>query len=588
MSKQLYDEAIADIRKIREVAENDAKLAIVEAVTPRIRELIENELLAEASNDERCDADDEGEKDCEVLTDVVEGSTDECSTESMPNEATEDPMRVDLDVAREACDMEESVGLLKRASSVLRSTSAFSENVSQLILRVENMYESVQGSQAKDAAVLEQRLECLYKALNELQETTEMVKSRKRLNEEDVTVRLTGLPDDVDLENIGVDLIAGDEEVDAMAADADAEGDVDATTSGEDEDLDLSSLGGDDEAPVEDEEDELETEAMDLSDDTVVEIDEGMLRREIKKLRALREAASCDDFGGGRSEGDPWLDATVDQEDGEGTVTVAEAHDDDEVDVDLSDLDDDDEVDVDLSDIEGPSGFDPDSDFDDVVDFEGRFELDPKQFESVERKLELETRLLARAKVRSASIREQLGECKHPARAKQLRAALTEQSKRVVESTRRVEKIKSLKMALEGNTRKPVSEARSNRASRPAAEGAGEKKLREQLAETNLQNVKLRCANKLLQNEGLSARQKAQVLERLNEAKNAREATLLYNGIVKTLATRPIRESNDRRVIGSGSRPTGSGSPRPEALTESRGTEIGDLDRWAKMAGLTK
>lgn len=585
MSKQLYDEAIADIKKIRELAENDAKLAIVEAVTPRIRELIEKELLAEAADDDRCDVDDE-EKDCEVLNDEVVEGTDECAGE-MSNEATEDPMRVDLDVAREAACVDECVGKLRRASSTLRSTNAFSEEISRLLSRVENMYESVQGTQPKDAAVLEQRLECLYKALNELQETTEMAKSRKQLNEEDVMVKLTGLPDGVDLENIGVDLIAGDEEVDDAAADAGDE--VDATTGGEDEDFDLSSLGGDDDAPVDDGDEDLETESMDLSDDTVVEIDEGMLRREIKKLRALRESASCDDFGGGSSEGDPWLDATVDQEDGEGTVTVAENYDDDDtVDVDLSEFEDDDSVDVDLSDLDDEGGFDPD--FGDTVDFEGKFELDPKQFEVVERKLELETRLLARAKARSVALREQIKECKQPVQVRKLRTALAEQSKRVVESTRRVEKIKELRSALVGKPRgAAVNEARPNRASRPAAERAGDEKLREQLAETNLQNAKLRCANKLLQNEGLSAREKVQVLERLNEAKTVREATLLYNGIVKTLTARSAPPTNDRRVLGSGSRPTGSGSPRPEALTEARGgTEIGDLDRWAKIAGLIK
>ena len=47
MTKQLYEEALADVKKLKEVAEDNAKRALLEAVTPRIRDLIENQLLGE-------------------------------------------------------------------------------------------------------------------------------------------------------------------------------------------------------------------------------------------------------------------------------------------------------------------------------------------------------------------------------------------------------------------------------------------------------------------------------------------------------------------------------------------------------------
>jgi hypothetical protein len=47
MSKQLYEEALADVKKLKEVAEDNAKRALLEAVTPRIRDLIENQLMGE-------------------------------------------------------------------------------------------------------------------------------------------------------------------------------------------------------------------------------------------------------------------------------------------------------------------------------------------------------------------------------------------------------------------------------------------------------------------------------------------------------------------------------------------------------------
>ena len=45
MSSKIFEEAIADAKKLREVAEDNAKKAILEAVTPKIREFIEGQLL---------------------------------------------------------------------------------------------------------------------------------------------------------------------------------------------------------------------------------------------------------------------------------------------------------------------------------------------------------------------------------------------------------------------------------------------------------------------------------------------------------------------------------------------------------------
>lgn len=57
MSKTLYEEAIADAKRLREVAEQNAKNAIIEAVTPRIREFIDKQIVNETV-DEQIDADD--------------------------------------------------------------------------------------------------------------------------------------------------------------------------------------------------------------------------------------------------------------------------------------------------------------------------------------------------------------------------------------------------------------------------------------------------------------------------------------------------------------------------------------------------
>jgi len=110
------------------------------------------------------------------------------------------------------------------------------------------------------------------------------------------------------------------------------------------------------------------------------------------------------------------------------------------------------------------------------------------------------------------------------------------------------------------------------------AEGATN--LRTKLAETNLFNTKLLYSNKLLQNESLTRRQKAEVIERLDEARSDREVKLVYETMVKSFGGtgRQLSEAADRRVIGSSSQAT-----RPASTLMNEGVE---LDRWAKLAGI--
>ena len=48
----LYDEAIADARSLKEMAERNARNKIIESITPRIRKLIERQILAEQEDEE--------------------------------------------------------------------------------------------------------------------------------------------------------------------------------------------------------------------------------------------------------------------------------------------------------------------------------------------------------------------------------------------------------------------------------------------------------------------------------------------------------------------------------------------------------
>jgi len=66
MSNKVFEEAIADAKKLREVAEANAKKAVLEAVTPKIREFIESELLE--SQEEKAEESEDAQEESEDIT----------------------------------------------------------------------------------------------------------------------------------------------------------------------------------------------------------------------------------------------------------------------------------------------------------------------------------------------------------------------------------------------------------------------------------------------------------------------------------------------------------------------------------------
>ena len=104
--------------------------------------------------------------------------------------------------------------------------------------------------------------------------------------------------------------------------------------------------------------------------------------------------------------------------------------------------------------------------------------------------------------------------------------------------------------------------------------------LREQLEDLNLFNAKLLYVNKLLQNKGLTESQKKSVIKALDEARSLGETKTLYKSLTESLASKkPLNES---ARYGSSSRTTTSSSGRN--LNEA----VSEMSRWQRLAGLEK
>ncbi len=143
-----------------------------------------------------------------------------------------------------------------------------------------------------------------------------------------------------------------------------------------------------------------------------------------------------------------------------------------------------------------------------------------------------------------------------------------------MESRRRRRSSRRLQIA-EANARK--AQKRAQLAERKAA--AAKKELRE----SNLFNAKLLYVNKLMQSYDLNSKQQRAIVEALDNAKTLREAKLLYTSLTESLRKR--RTSGSGKInegalrAGSASKSTRSAAPAKNGM---------ELDRWAVLAGINK
>jgi hypothetical protein len=130
-----------------------------------------------------------------------------------------------------------------------------------------------------------------------------------------------------------------------------------------------------------------------------------------------------------------------------------------------------------------------------------------------------------------------------------------------------------------------VKEARLRKALKEAADyKKAAETLKGQLVEMNLFNAKLLYANKLLQNKELTVKQQRAIVEALDNANTLHEVKLLYKSLSESLAKRgqksgTVSENVNRTVLGSSSKSIRSAQPA------SSGVEV---DRWAVLAGISE
>jgi hypothetical protein len=480
MSSGLFEEAIADAKKIREVAEENAKKAVLEAVTPKIREFIESQILEQEVKDTseggHCASLREKEED----EDEDEKNESGCTGKSKPtSEEKEDSVKLDETAINALLDLiGEDIPKNNRSRDVM--DLALSEAVSRL-----------SPSERKKLFDMSQKIDNHVEKLNSRDLNT-LKENNMQSREKYYEVDLETLREALDPENPMGEMLLEEEEDDAIA----------------------DEMGDDGMLPEEQVKQAIEDMMAELGLD-----DEG------------DQLALDDDMG--------------------------------------DDLGGEDDAGLDFSDLAGDDDIEMDSEAEDLNEV---FDIDPdmlrQELSRVRRMSEASERGLAHESGGIAKDFEHHFGGKGSGNSKGGDFGGGKPGKDI---------LAEMKHALRNQRRQNTSLQNKLTKYRSAVNT-----LREQLEELNLFNAKLLYVNKLLQNKTISESQKRSVVKALDEAKDLREAKVLYKSLTESFS----KGSGSSRQNLNESIHRGTSSRTTRSANSVHSKASGEVDRWARLAGL--
>jgi len=526
MSKTLYEEAIADAKKLKEVAESNAKNAIIESVTPKIREFIEQQLLGNITEEDDKAEDEDVALDESAMLELVKMVMGRDINESVKDPKVKRNLVSAINGATASMTGDQKRRLLGLASKAKIAAESIARG-------------GIDSASIKENSMSSRNRNLLFEVdLNELAKEREMHK----MKEEDVVV---------EPKKGAKPAAAGTKVVppkSAVKAPADEGYDEGMYEEGDDETYYMEMTEPDLEGM--DEDMDMETD-MEMEMEMEMETEEDMapmFESRRRNRRNLREGKVLIDLGD---------DVDLDQD----LVLSASVFSDEEPEggeeEETEEPEGDEGGDVDMF---GPGG----------EEEEQEAPVEPKGEKKLDEVYEIDENMLRRELFRLRSVNESKNAASEKAHHFGGGKVVGEVDKVTMN------KFSSLKKEVE-------TKGRENRALKGKLQEyrSAVETLREQLTDLNLFNAKLLYVNKLLQNRDLSTTQRRSIIEALDSAGTLREVKLLYKSLTESLDKNKagnLSESFTRRALGSSSRPTNSSAPKSN--------EAGEVDRWARLAGI--
>ena len=532
MTSSLFQEALADAKQLKEVAEQNAKNAIIDAVTPKIRKFIEDQLLEGSSRRPSGDLDEALEdEDIDLTTDANDS----------------------VDAAGTPEDLAERVGLMRAMTKIVETLTP--EESASLIPVVERMRATVTkpGSAGipravpsdvrsthivKENAAMQSKNKMYEVDLDELM-SDEMAPEDEgmHMNPEDEGMHMN--PED---EGVAEDELADlYEALSALLEADDEEGDAPIEPEGDEEGEDEGDAGG-----------QVDTDEMPEGEDM------GAIKAELDDLKGMLQQILDGMQGGGAGMGAPEMPEMPEAAPGMppgASPGPAPTPSETVYRVDESSL---------MRELrrlrEGASGFD-----------------------TAAKKAKLSGKALpeAAAEDEGEHLDEDMGdlEGEPTAEGRGSKGAMPPHTKghgysaKVSAPYSEAAKVKIMK------------ENRDLKASLVKHAEAVES-LRGQLTEMNLFNAKLLYVNRLLQERDLSDAQRRNIIESLDRARSLREVKLLYKGLTESLSRKAGAKAKPELVSESVSSRSVSPTSRPLSTSGVRLNEAVEVHRWAVLAGI--
>jgi len=563
MANNLYEEAINAAEQIKEAAENKVKQQLVEAMSPKIKDLIERSLMgeeidemsdsapinaADTENEEEKEAEKEAKKEEEVNNDK---SQDECGT-SMEADQTET-----LNNVNEVEISDSSREILQRMINNKRMKEAASNKLKKISESIKSLRKAIiiAESSNKTKKFSKKFVQAYKTLLNELKNigNSDIIKSDKTLLREYLKIskelknmstrrraRKNYLNESLE-DLLEMNIFEDEEDEEEMPKDPeDTEDlDLDDLDSEDSEDSEMMS-SEEDEEEQEDEEDEEDFDALMTRplEDVLKDALKGMSGEEVEEGEEPRESVdeiyeveemAMGEMGEIEEDPDEGMGCSEDEDPREMQAETRRRGQDLFLEIDENMLKN--EITKMRRLREGEAS--------DMASHFGGGSLDKEMFVDVDDgDLNVHAGVLGREDVPMPKVEAAL------------RKAV--RSNRMLES-----KIRQYKNAVRG--------------------------MKTQLTEMNLFNAKLLYANKLMQNRDLSMKQQRHIVESLDEASTLNEAKLLFESLSKSLSKpssvrgKNLSEGANRRTLSSASRSTKSAQTLNENVA---------LDRWATLAGI--
>jgi hypothetical protein len=373
MSSNLYLEAIEAAEQLKNSAEEKVKQRLIESLTPQIKILVEKNLMGEkgdcyedldeedsveepGDNQEQSDELDDSQEKSNELESISEVSLDEESRRILSRFITGNAKKSAL--REKISNLREAIKTVKKAAILAESTKTTARSKQKINLLRKNIIKEIKL--IKSSCIINSDKTIIKEYYNLLKELNNMSTRRNTRGQRFLDESLDDLlemnlfeDDEKDLEDDEEDLEADEKELEDDEKEQDdddddidfdlegdmssSEGDVGPDTTvkqlaaiagllDEDDDDDAENIEISEEGLFESDLDELDDNIDEMDEmgeitdemytesrrrDRYLEIDENMLKREIGRMKTLREGEAKDmasHFGGGSLEGEAFVD----------------------------------------------------------------------------------------------------------------------------------------------------------------------------------------------------------------------------------------------------------------------------------------